>query len=221
MGPHQNGSKFWNVAQEQGFLHCKVTTAWAEANGDIESLLQMLKKGPKTASIDLKGNPFDRKLKKTIGNYHAMPHPVTKQTLDQLPLERDLCRKLPERRFRVTRSRGEMRQRKNWWKSMQTKGEMLKNDRLSLVTQSFWNRTELISPILKSSKKEGEGSYAGVNVTQLWGWKGLWSWLKGERSKPGTHHNTKYLSMQGRSSMTCWTWTKTALVTPKQRRELR
>lgn len=45
--------------------------------------------------------------------------------------------------------------------------------------------------------------------------------LKGERSKLGTCHNTKYLSMQGRSSMTCWTWTKTALVTPKQRRELR
>ena len=45
-----------------------------------------------------------------------MPHPVTKQTLDQLTLERDLCRKLPERRFRVTRSRGEMRQRKKLMK---------------------------------------------------------------------------------------------------------
>lgn len=82
---------------------------------------------------------------------------------------------------------------KNWWKSMQTKGEMLKNDRLSLVTQSFWNRTELISPIIKSSKKEGEGSYAGVNVTQLWGWKGLWSWLKGGEIKAWNSSQYKVL----------------------------
>ena len=72
-GPPSNGSKFWNVAQEQGFLHCKVTTAWAEANGDIECLLQMLKKGPKTAGIDLKGNPFDRKLKKPLATIMLCP----------------------------------------------------------------------------------------------------------------------------------------------------
>ena len=41
--------------------------------------------------LDLKGNPFDRKFKKTIGNYYAMPHPVTKQTLGQLTLGRELC----------------------------------------------------------------------------------------------------------------------------------
>ena len=46
-GPPSNGSKFSNVAQEQGFLHCKVTTTWAEANGDIERFMQTLKKSPK------------------------------------------------------------------------------------------------------------------------------------------------------------------------------
>ena len=43
IGPPLNGSKFSNFAQEQGFLHGKVTTAWAEANGDIECFMQMLK----------------------------------------------------------------------------------------------------------------------------------------------------------------------------------
>ena len=43
IGPLLNGSKFSNFAQEQGFLHGKVTTAWAEANGDIERFMQMLK----------------------------------------------------------------------------------------------------------------------------------------------------------------------------------
>ena len=72
-GPPSNGSKFWNVAQEQGFLHRKVTTAWAEANGDMGCFLQMLKKGPKIASIDLKGNPFDRKLKKPLETIMLRP----------------------------------------------------------------------------------------------------------------------------------------------------
>ena len=50
---------------------------------------------------------------------------------------------------------------------MQTKGEMLEKVRLSLVTQSFRNRKEPIGLIIKSSKKEGEGLCAGVNVTQF------------------------------------------------------
>ena len=50
-GPPLNGSKFSNFAQEQGFLHCKVTTAWTEANGDVERLMQMLKKSPKMKPI--------------------------------------------------------------------------------------------------------------------------------------------------------------------------
>ena len=94
-GPPLNGSKFSNFAQEQGFLHCKVNTAWAEANGDIERFMQMLKESPKIARLERK--PIRQEVKKTIGNYHAMPHLVTKQTLDQLMLGRELCRKLPER----------------------------------------------------------------------------------------------------------------------------
>ena len=40
--------------------------------------------------------PIRQEVNKTIGNHHAMPHPVTKQTLDQLTLGRELRRKLPE-----------------------------------------------------------------------------------------------------------------------------
>ena len=69
-GPPSNGSKFSNVAQEQGFLHCKVTTTWAEA-GDIERFMQTLKKSPKL--LDLKGNPFDRKLKKPLATIMLWP----------------------------------------------------------------------------------------------------------------------------------------------------
>ena len=94
-GPPLNGSKFSNVAQEQRFLYRKVTTAWAEANGDIEHFMLTLKKSPKIARLERK--PIRQVVKKTIGNYHAMPHPVTKQSLDQLTLGRELCRKLPER----------------------------------------------------------------------------------------------------------------------------
>lgn len=46
--------------------------------------------------LDLKGNPFDRKFKKTIGNYYAVPHPVTKQTLGQLTLGRELRGNYPK-----------------------------------------------------------------------------------------------------------------------------
>ena len=93
-GPPSNGLKFSNVAQEQGFIHCKVTIAWAEANGYKERFMQTLKKSPKIARLERK--PIRQEVRETIGNYHAMPHPVTKQTLDQLTLGRELRRKLPE-----------------------------------------------------------------------------------------------------------------------------
>ena len=94
-GPRLNGSKFSNFAEEQGFLHRKVTAAWAEANGDIEHFMQTMKKSPKIARLERK--PIRQEVKKTIGNYHAMLHPVTKQTPDQLTLGRESRRKLPER----------------------------------------------------------------------------------------------------------------------------
>lgn len=56
--------------------------------------------------------------------------------------------------------------------------------------------------------------YSVTGVNELWSRLKEW-----ERSKPGTHHISKYLDMQGRRSMTCWTGIKTALVTPKKRRE--
>ena len=53
-GPLSTGLKFSNVAQEQGFFHCKVTIAWAEANGYKECFMQTLKKSPKIARLERK-----------------------------------------------------------------------------------------------------------------------------------------------------------------------
>ena len=66
-----NGPEFSNFAQEQGFSHRKVTPAWAEANGDRERFLQMLKKSAKI--LDLKGKPFDRKFKKPLATIVLCP----------------------------------------------------------------------------------------------------------------------------------------------------
>ena len=66
-----NGSEFSNFAQEQGFRYQKVTPAWAEANGNRERFLQMLKKSAK--SLDLKGNSFDRKFKKPLATIVLCP----------------------------------------------------------------------------------------------------------------------------------------------------
>lgn len=43
--------EFSNFDQEQGFSHRKVTPAWAEANGDRERFLQMLKNSAKIARL--------------------------------------------------------------------------------------------------------------------------------------------------------------------------
>ena len=90
-----NGSEFSNFAQEQGFKNWKVTAAWAEANGDRERFLQMLKKSAKIARLE--GKLIRQEVQKTIGNYRAMPHQVTKQTPDQVTFGRELRRKLPKR----------------------------------------------------------------------------------------------------------------------------
>ena len=90
-----NGSEFSNFAQEQGFRYRKVTPAWAEANEDRERFLQMLKKSAKIARLE--GKLIRQEVQKTIGNYRAMPHQVTKQTPDQVTFGRELRRKLPER----------------------------------------------------------------------------------------------------------------------------
>ena len=53
-----------------------------------------MKKSAKIARLERK--PIRQEVQKTSGNYHAMPHPVTKQILDLLTLGRELRRKLPE-----------------------------------------------------------------------------------------------------------------------------
>ena len=55
----------------------------------------MLKKSTKIARLE--GKLIRHEVQKTIGNYRAMPHRVTKQTPDQVTFGRELRRKLPER----------------------------------------------------------------------------------------------------------------------------
>ena len=43
-GPPFNGSKFVKFAKELGFKQRTVTPGWAEANGDVERFMQILKK---------------------------------------------------------------------------------------------------------------------------------------------------------------------------------
>ena len=69
--------------------------AWAEANGDVDCFMQTLKKSTKIARLE--GKPIRQEVEKIIGIYFAMPHPVTKQTPDQLTFGRELRRKLPKR----------------------------------------------------------------------------------------------------------------------------
>ena len=94
-GPPFNGSKFAKYAQKQGFRHRKVTPGWAEANGDVERFMQTVKKSARVANIE--GKAFKREVQRTVGNYRATPHPVTRESPDKLMFLREIRRKLPER----------------------------------------------------------------------------------------------------------------------------
>lgn len=114
-----NGSKFAKHAQELGFRHRKITPGWAEANGDVERFMQTVKKSARVAKIE--GKAFKQEVQRTVGNYRATPHPVTRESLDKLMFGREIRRKLPgrvvpleEKRHNLLREKdeGEKRQMK-------------------------------------------------------------------------------------------------------------
>ena len=53
-GPPFNSRKFKEFANEQGFRHRKVTPGWAEANGDVERFMRVVKKSAKVAKLENK-----------------------------------------------------------------------------------------------------------------------------------------------------------------------
>ncbi|PFX27456.1 hypothetical protein AWC38_SpisGene7841 [Stylophora pistillata] len=94
-GPTFNGCKSAKYAQEQGFRHRKVTPGCAEVNGDVERFIQTVKRSARVAKIE--GKAFKIEIRRTVGNYRATRHPVTRESPDKLLFGREIRRKLPER----------------------------------------------------------------------------------------------------------------------------
>ncbi|PFX25910.1 Uncharacterized protein K02A2.6 [Stylophora pistillata] len=128
-GPPFNGSKFAKYAQEQGFRHRKVTPGWAEANGDVERVIQTVKKSARVAKI--KGKAFKQEIQRTVGNYRATPHPVTRQSPDKLKFGREIRRKLPERVVPQEEQRHELIRERDQRKKKQMKAYADERRRIS------------------------------------------------------------------------------------------
>ena len=71
-GPPFNGSKFAKHAQELGFRHRKVTSGWAEANGDIKRFVQTVKESARVAKIE--GEAFKQEVQGRLAT--IVPHPI-------------------------------------------------------------------------------------------------------------------------------------------------
>ena len=74
-GPPFNGAKFSEFAKVQGFKHWKVTPKWAEANGDLERIIQIIKKSARIAKIE--GKNIRQEIQGTIRSYRDTPHSNT------------------------------------------------------------------------------------------------------------------------------------------------
>ena len=90
-----NSSKFAKYTQQLGFKKRKVTTGWAEANGDVERFMQTIKKCARIAKIE--GKAFKQEAQTTVGNFRAASHPATRDSPDKLMFCREIKRKLPEK----------------------------------------------------------------------------------------------------------------------------
>ena len=74
-GPPFNGTKFSEFAETQGFKHRKVMPKWAEANGDVERIIQTIKKSAKIARIE--GKYIRQEIQTTVRSYRDTPHVST------------------------------------------------------------------------------------------------------------------------------------------------
>ena len=87
-GPPFNSRKFKEFTNEQGFRHRK----WAEANGDVERFMRVVKKSAKVAKLENKN--VEQAIKKTVTSYKATTHPATGYSPNKL-FGRELKGKLP------------------------------------------------------------------------------------------------------------------------------
>ncbi|XP_028407158.1 uncharacterized protein K02A2.6-like [Dendronephthya gigantea] len=108
-GPPFNSGKFSEFAKTLGFKHRKVTPKWAEANGDVERMIQIIKKSAKIAKIE--GKNIRQEIQKTIRSYRDTPHGNTGETPNKLIFGRELNGRLPPRMAKKTVSDATIRQR--------------------------------------------------------------------------------------------------------------
>ena len=99
-GPPFNGAKFSEFAKVQGFKHRKVTPKWAEANGDVERIIQIIKKSARIAKIE--GKNIQQEIQRTIRSYRDTPHGNTGESPNKLIFGRELNGRLPPRMTRKT-----------------------------------------------------------------------------------------------------------------------
>ena len=92
-GPPFNSRKFKEFANEQGFRHRKVTPGWAEANGDVERFMRVVKKSAKVAKLENKN--VEQAIQKTVTSYKATTHPATGYSPNKLMFGREQKGKLP------------------------------------------------------------------------------------------------------------------------------
>ena len=108
-GPPFNGAKFSEFAKVQGFKHWKVTPKWAEANGDVERIIQIIKKSARIAKIE--GKNIRQEIQRTIRSYRDTPHGNTGESPNKLIFGRKLNDRLPPRMTRKMVPDATIRQR--------------------------------------------------------------------------------------------------------------
>jgi hypothetical protein len=99
-GPPFNGTKFSEFAETQGFQHRKVTPKWAEANGDVERIIQTIKKSAKIARIE--GKNIRQEIQTTVRSYRDTPHVSTGESPNKLMFGRELNGRLPAKLSKQT-----------------------------------------------------------------------------------------------------------------------
>ena len=93
-GPPFNSHKFEEYSQEEGFKYWKVTTGWAEANGDVERFMQRIKKTARIAALE--GKPVRDEVRMGVRAYKATEHATTGVSPNKLMFARELRGKFPE-----------------------------------------------------------------------------------------------------------------------------
>ncbi len=84
----------------QGFKHQKVTPKWAEANGDVERIIQIIKKSAKIAGIE--GKNIRQEIQRTVRSYQDTLHVSMGESPNKLMFGRELNGRLPAKLSKQT-----------------------------------------------------------------------------------------------------------------------